>query len=325
MIEKVIWPVPGTREPSTRPEHLIAALSETQFVSVDAPREFHRRGPGKACFASVGRAGHSTAVLSPAVLATTRGEVAWIDLNDDWTLAPDLKRIYRAAAFSGYRRLRSAAVRARLVTTNTSYMAGKVAPARALVVPNGVDPALAHMRLGGDGVPRLLLMGNFFKGRTDFALMRDLLLSTAFEEVVVANPGSNTEVADLLARARTVRGPRLSVEPWLTPTDIAALAGEHTVGAIPHVVKDYTVSQDSMKVYQWLALGMRVICPRLLWPSALPVEPAFLVEYGVDLTDDLAEWVVEPSTDQAWRERFVRQHSWSTRAAVIANALAARV
>jgi len=100
------------------------------------------------------------------------------------------------------------------------------------------------------------------------------------------------------------------------------LIGPNTVAVIPHKVCDYTLSQDLMKVYQFLAQGVPVIAPRALWPSGVSREYAHLLEVGVPLEQILdSAWRVDgPST--GWREMFVSHHSWQSRAKLVLDALA---
>lgn len=265
--------------------------------------------------------GAGTATLSPVLLPGGPTAPTWIDLYDDWALAPDINRWYRQLARVGYRRVRRRGVTPTVVTVNSQYMADRVRPAPAVVVPNGVDAELGRVPTSGDAAARLLVFGHFFRGRTDFALLERVAARNEFDEVVIAGTGSASEVHASLRGLRDQIGDRLVVHEWLAPEETARLVGPRTVALIPNLVSDYTLSQDPMKAYQFLALGVRVICPRLLWPSTLEPEFAFLLDHGVRLDGNLREWLRGPAPDEAWRRAFADEHSWAARARTIAGLL----
>lgn len=333
-IARVAWAVPPTeRAGRTRPEQLVAWLTRAGAVAPQAQRIYHGRSntaPGwqRASILLPSRSARThtadAAVLSPVFLAGLRATVSWIDLYDDWSTAPDINPVHRFLASRGYAALRAERCRAKLVTVNSAYMADRVAPVAVEIVPNGVDPRLGHLRTAGTEQPRLLVLGHFFKGRTDFGLLESVARRPDFSEVVIGGPGSSPALANVINRLRRTLGTRLHVHQWLGETELAGLAGSRTVALIPNRVSDYTLSQDLMKAYQFLALGIRVICPRLVWPAALPIENALLLDRGVDLDAVLGDWLELPAPDEAWRKDFVAQHSWEARASHIGEVLRAR-
>jgi hypothetical protein len=129
----------------------------------------------------------------------------------------------------------------------------------------------------------------------------------------------DTTMLALLDRLRSRFGSALQVHEWLSVDDLAAISGRKTVALVPHVISDYTLSQDLMKVYTLSALGLKVICPRLLWPHTLPKDFAYLMDYGVKLQDTLGDWLDGPAPTAEWRQEICHEHSWQTRALQVAK------
>ncbi len=325
LITKIGWAVePGKRSGLTRPERLVSEMETLDVVASEALRLAHGRGtsgraawlPGSALAADL-----STAILSPVFLPGLQGTPAWIDLYDDWALAPDIHPFYRLLAARGYARARSGGLDGALITVNTPYMRDRLWPAQAVVVPNGVDEVLGGLERTGSPVPRLVCLGHFFPGRTDFRLLRDMALRPEFEEVVICGPGDSNEIRTTLEDLRTQIGARLRIIDWADGHELAAIAGERSVALVPHRVCDYTVSQDLMKAYQLLALGMKVLCPRLLWPASLDQDFVYLLDHGARLDDTLGEWIDSPSPTDEWRQSFASTNSWRQRAVAIQRLL----
>jgi hypothetical protein len=332
MIERVAWPVPAGRGRGyTRPEQLIGSLSEKGLLDQHCAYVAHGRtkdglagvvdrfAPGRQLSGSLA----ATAVLSPVFVGPASADAAWIDLYDDWSIAPNINPYYRLLASRGYRALRATAGEVGLITVNTSYMANRLLPLETVRVPNGVDPDLAEIQPQGSSARRLILLGEFFSGRTDFETIRKFACRTEFEEVVIGAPGASKEMAAVIRELESARGSRLQVHRWIPPAELGQIVGERTAVLVPHVVSDYTLSQDLLKVYQGLALGARVICPRLLWPESVDATFGLLIDRGIDLGLVLADWLDAGAPTRDWRRRFAEQHSWATRGETIAAALGA--
>jgi hypothetical protein len=330
MIERVAWPVPpGRGRGHTRPERLVESLRERGLLDSHCAFVAHGRidsgvagmvgrfAPGRALSGDLG----ATAVLSPVFVSRTSAGAAWIDLYDDWSLAPNINPYHRLLAARGYRALRAMVGEVGLVTVNTPYMANLLLPLETIQVPNGVDPALAQAEPQGTSRRRLVMLGEFFPGRTDLEVISRFALRPEFDEVVIGGPGASKGMAAVIRRLKSALGARLQVHSWISSTELGRIVGERTAVLVPHVVSDYTLSQDLLKVYQCLALGARVICPRLLWPAS--VDPTFglLIDRGVDLDHVLADWMDDGPPTPDWRRRFVETHTWSARGEAIAAAL----
>jgi hypothetical protein len=261
------------------------------------------------------------AILSPVFIPGRKSAARWIDLYDDWALAPDIHPYYRALASNGYRKMRKGQPAASVITVNSEYMANRLRPLRTVIVPNGVDEELAYIDTSVSDTPRLLVLGHFFAGRTNFELLVKLAGRSEFEDVVICAPGETREMIAVLGELRRHLKSRLHVHDWLDNGALAELVGTRTVALVPNRVRDYTISQDLMKVYQLLALGVRVMCPRLLWPDSIDREFGLLLEHGVRPDEVLGDWIESSSPSREWRHTFAASHSWANRARRISSLL----
>lgn len=262
--------------------------------------------------------GPPSVVLSPLAFRREARSGLWFDAYDDWSLAPEMGRGVKLLSRIGYSSLRSVADDA-LVTVNSEFMADKLASVAPILVPNGVDPALADWRLPSHDVTRrVLLLGHFFRGRTDWTLFENILSSRVAEEVIVV--GTGAAVRERVARAST-SGATVKLLP---PTPLSGLSqwlGRCTVLAIPHCVSDYTMSQDLMKAYQAVALGIPFVVPNALWPASIPRELGLVFEIGTSVDDVLASAFTWERLDLRGRRAFCQDNSWRRRAELVAEQL----
>jgi hypothetical protein len=326
MIQTVAWAVPPGSSALNRPTRLVAALAELGVLDPNALRLYHGRTaeePGhRRSFALLPGLSLTTsediAALSPLYLAGPLHNVRWVDVYDDWSLAPDINALYRNISRLGYGLMRHRRWNG-LRTANTPYMAAKIGGAH--VVPNGVEQHWSLENRGQDDTKTLLMLGHFFRGRTDISLMAAALDSPVVDRVVVGGPGSDARILGLL-ESRQQRDPqRFRVVPWMTAQDIAAAAGPNTVALIPNVVDDYTMSQDLMKAYNFAALGLPMVCPASLLPSAIPQDLSVPLNPGDHLDTALNTALRREHGNGAERSEFVRENSWMERAQEIAQHL----
>ncbi len=322
LIDGIAWSVPPGTSAYTRPVQLVEQLEqlgviapETQFVHAGkAPSadSLHRRA--RWSFLPTRPSGSDAwAVLSPVFFGSRK--VVWTDFYDDWSIAPDINPVYRQIARVTYQSVSRGHRNSAIMTVNTSYMASRLRLPPASVVPNGVDPALANVARSGDASRRVILLGRFMEGRTDWALMDRIVRFGGFDEVVIGAPGDSIRMSQLIASWRTTGSvPSVLVYPWLDSTALGALIGENTACLIPHVVDDYTRSQDLMKCYQMAALGVPVIIPPELWPERLVVPNTLPIERAAAVGSSRL------LTDQE-RADVVRKHSWRARAEQIASTI----
>lgn len=332
MISQVAWAVPPGAKANTRPVLLTRELIRLGVISERYEALFHGRQAPIPGHSNAGKwwpggrlrsEGSNRAVLSPVYFSVTGPASRWVDFYDDWSIAPDINAWHRTLSALSYRAVASGYRSTTGVTCNSPYMAAKLGLSSAAIVPNGVDPEAANLKTSDDPKRRLLLLGHFFSGRTDFDLIDRICSRDYFDQVVIGAPGTDPTMISLLDRLRRRLGSALQVHDWLSTDDLAALSGRHTAAVVPHVVSDYTLSQDLMKVYTLSALGIRVICPRLLWPRTLPNDFAYLLDYGVKLEDTLAEWLDGPGPSAEWRQKIGREHSWEARARQVVGLIGA--
>ena len=324
-IEQIFWALPPGGKRNTRPAKLASALTELNAITPASTIFFHGRASSTATEKSLGpilpfRAqsrGTSAACFSPIYLRNlaTRS-FTWVDLYDDWSLAPDINLLNRMISSLSYKLLSKPKFRRQtLITCNTEYLAGKLQIPSRNVIPNGADRDLYKIKRGGDDRPRLVLLGHFFSGRTDFSLIEQISEAGIFEEVVIGAPGKSLEMKNLIEKIRS-QNVSVIVHDWLDNNDIAKFSGRKTVALLPHLVNDYTVSQDLMKTYQLLSLGIPIIIPRLLLPHHISKKICFCWDFGVS-TQNLAEWVDEVGNYDWDRSSFNEKHSWDSRASEI--------
>ncbi|QHC67084.1 hypothetical protein GSU68_11265 [Rathayibacter sp. VKM Ac-2759] len=330
-VDTIAWAVQPGSTALTRPDRLISELIELGAVSPDAATVFHGGTASRAGSERAPRLWPSSALkhrsrvaaLSPLFALGARADLVWIDLYDDWSLAPDINALYRRYAAHAYERLRGGSHPGALLTTNTTHLAERVGSRRAVVIANGVEPELAVLPRTDDDAARLVILGHFFEGRTDFDLMERLMTSRRFRSVHIGGPGNDSRLRIIIESVRSAFPNRVVVHERLDPAALALLAGPRTVALIPSRVSPYTMSQDPMKAYMFGAIGMPVISRREVWPASIPASSNLLVERGDDLESRLRSWLPERATDDQ-RLDFARTHSWRRRAECIADRLPLR-
>lgn len=330
MIDNIAWAVQPTSTKLNRPTRLVHELARLGVIKSDALRWFH----GRSAETARHRRSRSTnpgsslqypgvhAVLSPLFLWGTAVKPIWTDLYDDWSLAPDIRGPYRLLAAAGYKRVASTGKDSfGLITVNSKYMARKIGIRQCLTIPNGVDQELASVPQSGDERSRVLLLGKFFRGRTDTNLIRRVASLSGIEEVVMGGPGKDPHIRRFIGELQARHPGKIRVHEWLDPHEIGRVTGSRTVALIPNVVNDYTLSQDLMKAYTFMGLGIPTICPSALWPDPIDRSFAYLTGHGDRLESHFNSWVSAHRPSLEWRKSFVRDNSWSQRARVIAEAL----
>lgn len=325
MISTIAWAVQPGQEALNRPLRLVAELTKLGVIDEDTQKVHHGRTQPISILESStsmflpGRElsrREELAVLSPIFLATSSLDPVWTDLYDDWSLAPDINPLYRGYARVGY--AKASNQRAGLLTVNSEYMVRKLGRKRAKYLPNGVDENLAKLTLNGDSRKRLIIFGHFFSGRTDFKLIERVIKIGIFDEIIVGGIGKDSRSRRFF-ETLSLRTSNLRVLPWMTEQELVTVAGNHTIALIPNIVSDYTLSQDLMKAYTFMALGIPTICPMPLWPESISKEFAFLTGPGDRLRSNLMEWLYGPRPTMSWRIRFANINSWTNRARQVAE------
>ncbi len=243
---------------------------------------------------------------SAGVLRLSRWRPRVFDAYDAWDLSPLFGSATRRQIEEGYR---VAAVHADLVTANTPFMVERMralGAANVHLLPNaGPEP------VAGASGRDVIYLGNIHR-----RLRVDLLMAAAAAAaqvgVVLRIVGMVQEEPDgwdaLLAMPSVRR-----TGPVYPPRLEAALATS-AVGLIPHTVDDYTLSQDSMKAWDYLARGMAIV--------ATPVPPATTVPGLARVADEptaFGQAVVDALRDREQhgpeaRRALAARHTWRRRA-----------
>ena len=170
-----------------------------------------------------------------------------------------------------------------------------------------MSPFYSDTDLSEDDTKRVIVMGAFRHGRTDFGLIREVAQSDQIEELVVAGHGG----AQLAASCQRLAAARVVHYPYLNRQEVARLIGPNTVALIPHHVNAYTVSQDPMKLYQFLAFGIPVLVPRLLCGGHIRADGLIRFEHGDAVQPLLRAAFRLRSALSDWRRAFGTEHSWA--------------
>lgn len=328
LLDVVGWAVPPNRKTNTRPYMLINELSADGTFAGETSYHFHGRAESQGKFYNAGKvlpripggdAHRAGALFSPIFHPNLQGTpIKWIDYYDDWSLAPDINRLHRWISKLSYDAVRRGR-HSFMVTCNSPYMAGKLNLPFTAIVPNGVDEGLADLQRSGDDVERLIVLGHFFRGRTDYDLIIRVARLGIFKEILFGAPGDSREIVEVMQECRKYC--TVLVFDWIDNDGLARHVGCRTAALIPHIVNDYTLSQDLMKVYQFLALGIKIMCPIELWPVHLQKDHSFLIGIGVTFDPNLKDWLAAPAMSEFERRDFAARNSWAMRAKTIRQKL----
>lgn len=327
MISTVAWAVQPGQKSLNRPRMLVSELQDLGVIRNPVLRLHHGRTEvsnemeAEAGLFNPARALQKYdeyAVLSPVFLTNSAVTPVWTDLYDDWSLAPDINPLYRLLAKKGYAQVRRDPSRSRLLTVNSSYLARRLGRHRVKLLPNGVDHKLSMIAQDGDDSKRLIIFGHFFPGRTDFKLIEKVIEYGHFSDVIVGGVGKDRGTRKFFAQL-TAKSPVVQIFDWMSETELMRHVGNRTVALIPNLVNDYTLSQDLMKAYTFMALGIPTICPMPLWPSAIPIDYVFLTGHGDRIERSLDGWIESERPSRQWRTDFGNINSWRRRAEEIAS------
>ena len=233
------------------------------------------------------------------------------DAYDAWDLSP----LYRASP----RRVREiqagyaiAARHADLVVANTPAMAERFRRlgARAIeLLPNGapaVDPSLTPARPPADVV---------YVGNVQPRLRVDLMLAAAD---AAAAAGVHMRIVGAIQVLppeweRLLRHSAVRYEGARYESEMRGIVRQAAVGIIPHVVDEYTLAQDAMKTWDYLAWGLAIVSTSVPPASHLPFlgivaddPPAFragVAEALRGLTPTAFEWQRELAVENSWARR----------------------
>jgi glycosyltransferase involved in cell wall biosynthesis len=251
----------------------------------------------------------------PAVVGADPDRPRWrvvLDAYDAWDLSPLVRGQRRQRAVSdGYS---AAAAGADLVFANTTAMRDRLADlgARdARLLPNACPPLDPRPRTADHRPAGLVYVGRIHE-RFDAELAGAVATALPATILTIAGPVEREPAGwSALASRSNVR----------LPGRIESGAAREMIGAaaaliVPHVVDDYTRSQDAMKAWDAIASGTAVIStpipPADGWPAELaevcPTTDAFVAAAGRAVDGKL-------EAGRADRLAFATANQWSARAA----------
>lgn len=319
MISSVFTPAGSEASQITRPGKLIAAIrrkhpewgaefyghgrSVTIGTRISWPDVARNKVPGLAS---------PNLILSPFFLGYSNSSTIWIDLYDDWSLAPEFRHSLRIFAnFQYLTFLKRGMSAGTVLTVNSLYMRDRFSSLAPRLLPNAADRPSelgAITTRARSSEKRLFLIGNFRPGRTDYALARRLLSAPGYDRCFIVSP--DERLRRIAFDLRDHRVQVLAARPW---DEIGALFTSRSVVAVPNLVTDYTLSQDPLKFYQAGSLGIRTLIPFELVAPWMDPEFFRVFSPGVAPESVLAETLstAPPSPDAV--DRFVNENSWDAR------------
>jgi glycosyltransferase involved in cell wall biosynthesis len=191
---------------------------------------------------------------------------------------------------------------------------------RRLLVRNGVDLKLFDAGLRSDDPiarvahPRLLVIGTF-ESWIDLELLRSLALAHSEWSLVLG--GERKIDIDTLTYL-----PNVTYLGQVPLAQLPALVRSCDIGLVPHRVEPFTTRMSPGKIYQYLAMGLPVLCTPFVDPAIFAgqitvaaAEPDVFAKAIDDLLrSDSAELA-------AARRRFATEQSWPARFDVIETEL----
>lgn len=158
---------------------------------------------------------------------------------------------------------------------------------------------------------RAVFAGNLTPSKVDFGLLRSL--AAAGVQVSLAGPTSidgtsaQQEMDDLLAL------PGIDYVGSLPPAELARVLASSMVGLIPYRLNEYTAGVFPMKVYEYLAAGLKVVSTALPSLQQTASDDLVLAEgasFVKAVQTGLGSWSEQAVTR---RRALARGHSWQAR------------
>jgi glycosyltransferase involved in cell wall biosynthesis len=257
----------------------------------------------------------------PAVTGPGDDPARWrivVDAYDAWDRSPLVRgERRRHAVLDGYR---AAASEAQLIFANTTTMRDRLAALGGRdvrLLPNACPPLESRSAGDPDRPDGLVYVGRIHE-RFDAGLASAVAAALPETTITIAGPIEREPVGwSALAARPNIRLPG-GMEPALARRMIGAAAALF----VPHVVDDYTRSQDVMKAWDAIASGTPVIStpipPADGWPRGLaevcPDTDSFVAGARRAVSGQLED-------GRAERLAFAAANQWSARAAVAIAAI----
>ncbi|MCU1698695.1 MAG: hypothetical protein JWR34_4758 [Mycobacterium sp.] len=160
--------------------------------------------------------------------------------------------------------------------------------------------------------PRAVFAGNLTPSKVDFDLLRSL--AAAGIPVIVAGPTSIDGTSAQREMDALLAFPGIQYVGNLAPAELARVLASSMVGLIPYRLNEYTAGVFPMKVYEYLAAGLRVVStalPSLERTASDDVVLAERVSFVKAVESGFESWSAQAV---ARRRAVARGHSWQTRA-----------
>jgi teichuronic acid biosynthesis glycosyltransferase TuaH len=159
--------------------------------------------------------------------------------------------------------------------------------------------------------PRAVFAGNLTTSKVDFDLLRSL--ATAGVPIIVAGPTSVDGTSARRELKALLELPGIRYVGNIPPEELARVLASSMVGLIPYRLNEYTAGVFPMKVYEYLAAGLRVVSTAL--PSLERTASDDVVLAGKESFVREVQRGIEAWSEQAAARRRVlaRGHSWQAR------------
>lgn len=157
----------------------------------------------------------------------------------------------------------------------------------------------------------VVFAGNLTPTKVNFQLVEDIVQRGI--KVRLAGPVSIDGVSDESRLQKLLSHPNVEYLGKLSLDRLAAVCGRAKVGIIPYHMNEYTSGVFPLKVYEYMAAGMAVVCTPIESVVAADPEGVVIAEsenFATEVADVLRNWTVEKS---AMSSRFAHGHSWSRR------------
>jgi len=158
---------------------------------------------------------------------------------------------------------------------------------------------------------RAVFAGNLTNTKVDFDLLRSLAASGV--QVVIAGPKSIDGTSADREIKRLLAGSGIQYLGNLKPRELARVLASSMVGIIPYHLNEYTTGVFPMKVYEYLAAGLRVVSTELPSLTRIASDDVVLAEarpFIHAVQDGIASFNEQAV---ARRRSTARQHSWQAR------------
>lgn len=157
----------------------------------------------------------------------------------------------------------------------------------------------------------VVFAGNLTPTKVNFHLVEDLVERGI--RVRLAGPVSIDGVSGENELQKLLSHPNVEYLGKLSLDQLAAVCGRAKVGVIPYHLNEYTSGVFPLKVYEYMAAGMAVVCTPIKSVVAARPEGVVIAEsdnFAAEVADVLQNWTVEQS---AISSRLAESHSWAGR------------